>query len=199
MVFFFEKDIFRCLFFQKLQIFSVLQLPFSMTALKIVTVSGFFFFFHLPVIKYIRIKGARFHEVLIVFELYAFKCCKLTCQFVTTRTNFLVVFTQISKNRDNFCSDWNFLLKLHLVIVFMLYFHNLGYTWLFFFKKYFLGNFDSKILNFFPVLQPPFLMTVLKIVTIFGIFFHFPVVKYVRKKGAKFHEVLMNSFQPTWI
>ena len=68
-----------------------------------------------------------------------------------------------------------------------------------FLKKYFLGNFDSKIFNFFPVLQPPFLMTILKIVTIFGIFFHFPVVKYVRKKGAKFHEVSMNSFQPTWI
>ena len=94
--------------------------------------SFWIFFFHLPVIKYITIKGARFHAVLIVYELYAFKCCKLTCQFVTTRTNFLVVFTQISKNRDNFCSDWNFLLKLPIVIVFMLYFHNLGYMWLFF-------------------------------------------------------------------
>ena len=66
-------------------------------------------------------------------------------------------------------------------------------------KKLFLGTFISKILIFFPVLRPPFLMTVQKIVIIFGIFFDFPVVKYVRKKGAKFHEVSMNSFQPTWI
>ena len=66
-------------------------------------------------------------------------------------------------------------------------------------KKLFLGIFISKILIFSPVLRPPFLMTVQKIVIIFGIFFHFPVVKYIRKKGAKFHEISMNSFQPTWI
>ena len=59
----------------------------------------------------------------IVFKLYAFKCCKLICQFVTARTNFLAVFTQISKNRRNFCSDWNFLLKRDVAIIFMLYFH----------------------------------------------------------------------------
>ena len=115
------------------------------------------------------------------------------------KNSFLAVFTQISKNRRNFCSDWNFLLKLHLVVVFMLYFHIISDKCGYFLKKHFLGDFDSKVLNFFPVLRPPFLMTILKIVSIFGFFFHFPVVKYVRKKGTKLHEVSMNSFQPTWI
>ena len=81
----------------------------------------------------------------------------------------------------------------------MLYFHIIENTCGYFLKNYFLGDFDSKILIFFPVLRPPFLMTALKTVTVFGFFFHFPVLNYVRKKGAKFHEVSMNSFQPAWI
>ena len=33
----------------------------------------------------------------IVFKLYAFKCCKLICQFVTARTNFLAVLPKFQK------------------------------------------------------------------------------------------------------
>ena len=130
---------------------------------------------------------------------YAFKCCKLTCQFVTARTLFWRFLPKFLKTGVIFGRIGIFLLKLHLVVVFILYFHIISDTCGYFLKKYFLGDFDSKVLNFFPVLRPPFLKTILKIVTIFGFFFHFPVVKYVRKKGTKLHEVSMNSFQPTWI
>ena len=192
MWYFFEKDISRYLFFQKLLIFSVLRLPFLMTVLK--TVTSFETNFYFAMEQNVRKNGDKFHkDFSSSFELQAFKYCKLTCQFATARTHFLAVSPSFLKMCINFvwlgifCS--NFTQLQHLCYIFILFRICVEIEKKTVFRYLYFQNFE-----FFSVLKPPFLMTVLKMVTISGFFFHLPVVKHIRIKGAKFHVVLMNSF-----
>ena len=118
----------------------------------------------------------------------AFKYCKLTCQFATARTHFLAVSPDFLKTgitfvwHGIFCSNSTQLQYLcYIFILFRICVEIKKNCFQVPFSSATIFNDRSKNSNNF------------------WNFFRFPVVKYVRKKGAKFHDVSMNSFQHTWI
>ena len=129
--FFFFKDIFRCLCFQKLPIFSVLWLSLLMTVLKIVTI------FEKKVFCYCTIFQNKMEPnfvsfLVVVFEPQAFKCCKLTDQFATARTHFLAFSPNFLK-MDKLLFGLEFCVQISSSYsIYVIFSYYLGYVWKYF-------------------------------------------------------------------